>query len=69
MKIVSICDDEDISTGLRLAGIEGAVVQTPEDFLLAFAEAASDEEVGLVVVSKSFAQHINWDSKKVILRI
>ena len=56
MKIVSICDDKDICTGLRLAGIEGDVVHTPDEFAQVFKNALTDRQVAIVVVAKGLAQ-------------
>ena len=55
MKIISICDDKDICTGLRLVGIEGSVVQTFDEFTRALNNAFSDHKAGIVVVSKSLS--------------
>jgi len=56
MKIVSICDDRDVCTGLRLAGIEGDVVYTSDEFALAFKNAFNNRQVGIVIIAKGLAQ-------------
>jgi len=56
MKIVSICDDKDICTGLRLAGIEGDVVHTSDEFVRAFENALTDRQVAIVIITKVLAQ-------------
>ena len=55
MKIVSICDDKDISVGLRLAGIECVVVDSPEQFNCAFEEAVSNQHVAVLIVPRGYA--------------
>jgi len=66
MKIVSICDEKDICTGLQLAGIEavlGGIVHTPEEFYQAFNNAVRDRQAGIVVITKKlmerYASQIN----------
>ena len=54
MKILSICDSPEMYEGLRLAGIEGRVVNRPEEFALAFEQAISDNHGGILIVAKSF---------------
>ena len=56
MKIVSICDDKDICAGLRLAGIDGDIVYTAEEFCQIFKSAIADRQVAIVVVTKGVAQ-------------
>jgi len=56
MKIVSICDDKDICTGLRLTGIEGDVVHTSDEFAQAFKNALTDRQVAIVIITKALAQ-------------
>lgn len=62
MKIVSICDDNDIKVGLRLAGIEGIHVNTPEQFVRVFENVASDRHVAIVVVPEKY-RHLIADTK------
>ena len=59
MKIISICDDQDICIGLQLAGIEGNVAHIPEEFSLAFNNALIDRQVAIVVITKELAQKYN----------
>jgi len=58
MKIFAICGSENLQTGLRLAGIEGTLVQNAADFPQAYAEAAAMQDVGIIAVSRSFAAQI-----------
>ena len=61
MKIVSICDDEDICTGLQLAGIGGCVVHNPKEFSQIFEEIITDDQIGILVITKKlFNLHSSW---------
>ena len=54
MKIFSICDSEELYCGLRLAGIEGAVVHTDAEFKQIYDEAVSDPDIGILILGKNF---------------
>ena len=51
-----LSSDEDTLTGLRLAGISGALVKNSEDFELFCKKAQQDEETGILLVTRSLAQ-------------
>lgn len=51
MKYFLISDNNDTLAGLRMAGVQGLVVHTPEEVEQALAQAAADKEVGLVLIT------------------
>ena len=59
MKIISICDNSDICTGLQLTGIAGVVVDSPEEFRKAFKKAIEDRQVAIIVVAQRYAKQAN----------
>ena len=56
MKIISICGNTDIYTGLRLAGIEGVVVHTSDEFARVFKDTLNDRQVAIIIITKGLAQ-------------
>ena len=56
MKILSICDNKEMSVGLRLVGIEGVVANTAQEFDDALEIAMDDRQVAIVVVAKKYAE-------------
>ena len=61
MRIMSICDNIDICTGLKLVGIEGVTVDSPEEFIRALSDVlagnlkdTSGSKVDIVVVAKKY---------------
>ena len=51
MKFFLISDNVDTQAGLRMAGVEGVVVQTPEEVQQAVERARADSEVGVVLIT------------------
>lgn len=51
-----LSSDEDTLTGLRLAGICGAMVKNNEDFDRYCQSALQDEETGILLVTRSLAR-------------
>lgn len=52
MKMTLISDNIDTLTGLRLVGIEGVIVHTPEEFRGAVGRAVADKDVGILLISE-----------------
>jgi len=55
MRIRLICDNVDTQTGLRLAGVDGAVAHTRDEFESEFCNALSDGEIGVVAITERLA--------------
>ena len=53
--MVAICDNKDTCIGLRLAGIEGSVVHSGQEFSQALDKAMNDRQVAIVVIAKRYA--------------
>lgn len=51
MRYFLISDNNDTLAGLRMVGVEGVVVHTPEEVKAALETAAADESIGLVLVT------------------
>lgn len=51
MKFYCISDNIDTAMGMRLAGVEGVVVHEREETLAALKTAASDESVGIILIT------------------
>ena len=52
MKFFLISDNIDTQMGMRLAGIEGVVVHTPEEVSSALDKAMENEENGIVLMTE-----------------
>ena len=51
MKFFCISDNIDTQIGMRLAGIEGTVVHTVEEFSRAIDETCKNKEIAIVLIS------------------
>jgi V/A-type H+-transporting ATPase subunit F len=62
MKIYLISDNVDTRTGLRLVGVDGAIVHTREELMYELEKVKRDPEIGIVLIveklSKQFAEII-----------
>ena len=56
MKMYLISDNIDTCTGMRLAGIEGAVVQEKEELKAELNRAMADKDIAVVVLTEKFGQ-------------
>ena len=56
MKMYMISDNIDTCTGMRLAGIEGAVVHEKEEFRAELNRAMADKEIAVVILTEKFGQ-------------
>lgn len=50
MKIFLIADQTETFVGMRLAGIDGAIVHNDEEFYREFNRAFSDKSIGIILV-------------------
>lgn len=50
-----LSSDRDTLTGMRLAGIDGVLVSTEEEFETKTAAAVSDPEIGILLVTKTLS--------------
>ena len=55
MKIFAIVDNHDTLMGLRLAGIEGVIVENGEDASAALEKAAEDNDIGMIFMTTAAA--------------
>lgn len=62
MKYFLISDNIDTQAGLRMVGVEGVVVHTPEEVKQALEDAMADPEIGLVLVTSKLFE----DNSKLI---
>ncbi len=53
MKLFLICDNPDTAVGLRLAGIEGVIVNGEKEASDALNDAVKDENIAIVLMNKS----------------
>jgi len=67
MKLRVISDNTDTLTGMRLAGVEGAVVHERDEFERELSNAASDETVGIILVTELLARRFPEQVKEVKL--
>lgn len=58
MKIISICDDPDICTGLRLVGIEGIMVNSSDTFIRTLEGALRTQNADIIVIPKKYSQFV-----------
>ena len=56
MKMYLISDNIDTCTGMRLAGIEGAVVHENEELKAELNRAMADKDIAVVVLTEKFGQ-------------
>ena len=56
MKMYLISDNIDTCTGMRLAGIEGAVVHKKEELQAELNRAMADKDIAVVVLTEKFGQ-------------
>ena len=56
MKMYLISDNIDTCTGMRLAGIEGAVVHKKEELKAELNRAMADKDIAVVVLTEKFGQ-------------
>ena len=56
MKMYLISDNIDTCTGMRLAGIEGAVVHEKEELKAELNRAIADKDIAVVVLTEKFGQ-------------
>ena len=56
MKMYLISDNIDTCTGMRLAGIEGAVVHEKEELKAELNRAMVDKDIAVVVLTEKFGQ-------------
>ena len=56
MKMYLISDNIDTYTGMRLAGVEGAVVHERNELLQELDKVMADKEVGIVMLTEKFGR-------------
>ena len=56
MKMYLISDNVDTYTGMRLAGVEGAVVHEKQELKEQIEKVLSDEEIGILLLTEKFGR-------------
>lgn len=56
MKMYLISDNIDTLTGMRLAGVEGAVVHEKEELKQELDKILADKEIGIVLLTEKFGR-------------
>lgn len=56
MKMYLISDNIDTWTGMRLAGVEGAVVHEKQDLKKELDKVMADKEIGIVLLTEKFGR-------------
>lgn len=56
MKFYLLSDDPDTLVGLRLAGIQGKLLQKNEDVLLQIEKISEDKDVGMILITPAVAK-------------
>lgn len=56
MKMYLISDNVDTLTGMRLSGVDGAVVHEKEELKKALETAMSDASIGIVLLTEKFGR-------------
>lgn len=52
MKFFLLSDNVDTKIGMRLAGVDGVVVHTKEEFCEAFQDAVSDKDTAILLITE-----------------
>lgn len=56
MKMYLISDNVDTYTGMRLAGVKGAVVHERQELLEELNKAIADKEIGIILLTEKFGK-------------
>ena len=56
MKMFLISDNNDTLTGMRLAGVEGAVVHERDELKEALNKALADKDIGILLLTEKFGR-------------
>lgn len=56
MRLFLICDNIDTSVGMRLAGIEGCVVNNKNEAALALENALKDENIAIILMNQTLCE-------------
>lgn len=56
MKMYLISDNVDTYTGMRLAGVEGAVVHEKDELRKELEKAVADKEIGIILLTEKFGR-------------
>jgi len=59
MKIFCLSDNTDTRTGLRLAGVDGAIVHTESEFKEGLEQALADKDIGILLITEKLARRFS----------
>lgn len=56
MKMYLISDNVDTLTGMRLAGVEGAVAHEPEEIEIQLDKVMADKDIGILLITEKLSK-------------
>lgn len=56
MRIFLISDNSDTATGLRLAGVEGKVIDNRDAFASVLKKISSNRDIGIILINQSLSK-------------
>jgi len=68
MKSFLISDKRDTWVGMRLAGVDGVVVNTRQEVLDAMNKAMKDDDIGIIMITEQLADLVQDELTKLKLR-
>ncbi len=69
MKMYLISDNIDTCTGMRLAGVEGAVVHDKKEFLAETEKVLADNSIGILMLTENFGRDFPEEVNKLKLDV
>ena len=69
MKMYLISDNIDTWTGMRLAGVEGAVVHEKEELKAELDKVLADKTIGIVLLTEKFGRDLKAGQSHVIAQL
>ena len=67
MKMYLISDNVDTLTGMRLAGVEGAVVHEREELKAQLDKVLADQEIGIILLTEKIGRELPENIRNVTL--
>lgn len=58
MRMYLISDNVDTLTGMRLAGVEGAIAHTPDEIREQLDKVTADKEIGLLLITEKLSREL-----------
>ena len=54
-----VIGDEDTVVGFRYAGVDGQIVDLPQEAIQAFKKAINNPQIGILIITQQIAQNLN----------